>query len=164
MFSKQDLLDTIEQEVNICKHLYSKLPDGKLDYRPSDNQRSTLELLQYLTICIKVPAKGLINNDWTFRGDEVAKSKEVTADQFCSAMDQQLEEVKGLVNALSDDDLKKTTSTPMRTETTIGKGLVTLCLRFITAYKLQLFLHAKAVGGENLTTANSWMGMDMPSS
>lgn len=162
MFSKEDLLELMEQEVNICKHLYSKLPEGKLDYRPSDNQRSTLELLQYLTYCMYVPAKSLIENDWEWRFEYVEKIKTMQANQFCDAMDKQLQEVKDLINPLTEEDLKRITSTPMKTETPLGKGLVSLCLRFISAYKMQLFLHAKAAGGENLGTINAWMGMDKP--
>lgn len=162
MYTTMDFLETIEQETKICKHLFTKIPNGNYDFRPSDNQRSTLELLQYLTMCVKVPAKGLIQNDWSWIQDAIAESKQITAEQFCDAMDQQLHDVKTMVNALSDEDLKRMTTTPMKTETKLGKGLVNLCLRFITAYKLQLFLHAKAAGGENLTTANAWMGKDRP--
>lgn len=162
MYTKEDLIETIEQETNICKHLFSKIPNRNFDYRPSDNQRSTFELLQYLTMCVTVPAKGMIQNDWTFLPDAVAEAKTKNVEQFCELMDQQLQEFKSMLNGLSDEDMKRKTSTPMRTEIPLGKGLVNLCLRFITAYKLQLFLHAKAAGGENLSTSNAWMGMDKP--
>ncbi|HEX7918825.1 MAG TPA: hypothetical protein VF454_05435, partial [Gemmatimonadales bacterium] len=35
-------------------------------------------------------------------------------------------------------------------------------LKWLTAYKLQLFLYAKSSGAHEITTANAWRGADMP--
>src|SRR5262252_9098036 len=50
VLTKPELIGSLKHEVNILLHLAGKIDRGKLDYRPTPNQRSTLELLQYLTI------------------------------------------------------------------------------------------------------------------
>ncbi len=43
--------------------------------------------------------------------------------------------------------------------TTLGLAILNGPLKWLTAYKLQLFLYAKACGAE-IGTANAWAGMD----
>ena len=49
ILTKSELLDSLQKEVRILLHLASKIDRAQLDYRPTPKQRSTLELLQYLT-------------------------------------------------------------------------------------------------------------------
>ena len=49
IITKPELLASLQKEVRILLHLASKVDRGKLDYRPTPKQRSTLELLQYLS-------------------------------------------------------------------------------------------------------------------
>lgn len=162
MFSKSDFLESLENETTICKHLLTKLPEGKLDYRPSDNQRSTLELLQYLTISLIAPVKGLINRDFSHLNEYLENAKSVTAENFCAKMDQQLLAVTSLIDRLSDEDLQKETALPNGVKTLLGKGLVNYPLKFIAAYRLQLFVNVKATGAADMSTMNAWFGMDKP--
>ena len=50
VLTKPELIGSLQNEVRILLHLTTKVDRGKLDYRPTPKQRSTLELLQYLTI------------------------------------------------------------------------------------------------------------------
>ncbi len=50
VITKSELISSLQHEVNILLHLASKIDRAKLDYRPTPKQRSTLELLQYLSI------------------------------------------------------------------------------------------------------------------
>ena len=50
VLTKSELIGSLQHEVRILLHLASKVDRDKLDYRPTPKQRSTLELLQYLTI------------------------------------------------------------------------------------------------------------------
>mgnify|MGYP005725594825 FL=1 len=43
------IIESIEHETTVIKHLASKISSDVLDYRPTPSQRSMLELLQYLT-------------------------------------------------------------------------------------------------------------------
>src|SRR5215510_3809240 len=49
VLSKDELKGMLQNEVRILLHLAGKVDRTKLDYRPSPKQRSTLELLQYLS-------------------------------------------------------------------------------------------------------------------
>jgi hypothetical protein len=48
--TKAELIGSLQNEVRILLHLASKIDPVMLDYRPAPKQRSTLELLRYLTI------------------------------------------------------------------------------------------------------------------
>src|SRR6185295_773182 len=50
VLTKPELITSLQNEVRILLHLASKIDRDKLDYRPGPKQRSTIELLRYLTI------------------------------------------------------------------------------------------------------------------
>ena len=47
---KSELIAQLQKEVDILLHLASKIDRAQLDYRPTPKQRSTLDLLRYLSI------------------------------------------------------------------------------------------------------------------
>src|SRR5437016_5009366 len=47
--TKEELIGSLQNEVRILLHLITKVEPGMLDYRPSAKQRSTIELLRYLS-------------------------------------------------------------------------------------------------------------------
>ena len=49
VLTKSELIALLQKEVRVLLHLVSKIDSSMLDYRPTPKQRSTLELLQYLT-------------------------------------------------------------------------------------------------------------------
>jgi len=50
VLTKEELISMLQNEVRILVHLAGKVDKSKLDYRPTAKQRSTLELLQYMSI------------------------------------------------------------------------------------------------------------------
>src|ERR1041384_306999 len=50
VLTKAELIASLQNEVRILLHLASKIDRAQLDYRPTPKQRSTLELLRYLSI------------------------------------------------------------------------------------------------------------------
>src|SRR5215468_5251002 len=50
VFTKQELIGSLQNEVRILLHLATKIDRSKLDYRPTPKQRSTIELMRYLSI------------------------------------------------------------------------------------------------------------------
>src|SRR5437868_3695987 len=50
VLSKDELLTALRDEVRIVLHLATKVDRTKLDYRPTPAQRSTIELLRYLSM------------------------------------------------------------------------------------------------------------------
>ena len=47
--TKAELIGSLQNEVRILLHLCTKIDRAQLDYRPTPKQRSTLELLHYLS-------------------------------------------------------------------------------------------------------------------
>ncbi len=49
---------------------------------------------------------------------------------------------------------------PNKQELILGAALVNFPLKFLAAYRMQLFLYLKSTLTEELTTMNCWFGMD----
>lgn len=162
MFTKEQFINTIKHETNICKHLFGKMPEGGLAYRPTPGQRSMLELLQYLTQAVIVSLKAIITADWNGVRADLEKSKTMKAEQFCEAMDKQCEEAIHWLAGVSEADLlEKVSPTPMG-QFKMGEALVIFPMKFIACYRMQLFLYLKAAGVSDIGTYNCWGGMDKP--
>ena len=50
VLTKAELLNTLQKESRILAHLADKVEPSMVDYRPTPKQRSSLELLRYMTI------------------------------------------------------------------------------------------------------------------
>ena len=67
-----------------------------------------------------------------------------------------------LIGGLNDDDWQRDTTQPWGTPVKLGQGLIDMPLKCLSAYRMQLFLHAKASCDVELDSANCWMGTVMP--
>jgi hypothetical protein len=78
-------------------------------------------------------------------------------------MRRQREELAALLDGLSEDDLDGTEATlPWGEKVTLRRALLETTLKWLTAYRMQLFLYAKACGNHDIGTPNNWAGVDMP--
>jgi len=50
VITREELISSLKHEVNILVHLAGKVDKADLNYRPTPKQRSTLELMQYMSI------------------------------------------------------------------------------------------------------------------
>ena len=50
VLTKPELIAALQNEVHILLHLASKIDRAQLDYRPTPKQRSTIELVKYLSV------------------------------------------------------------------------------------------------------------------
>src|SRR5262245_56984636 len=57
VLTKDELLAALQYEVRLILHLASKVIPEQADYRPSAQQRSTIELLRYLTVMAPVQTR-----------------------------------------------------------------------------------------------------------
>lgn len=162
MLSKSQFLNLIDKETHVLKHLHGKLDDGDLDYRPAEGSRSTLELLQYLSHCAISPAHAIVHDDWSSIGARQEEAAQMTTDQFPARLDRQIAALRELLEGVSDEDLaSRQVTLPWGEQMALGESLVNTTLKFFTAYRMQLFIYAKARGHE-LTTHNCWLGVDPP--
>lgn len=164
MIRREELLEAIIEECTIIKHLYTKLPPASLDYRPSPQQRSTLELLQYLSTAAIASLQVIVQDDWRAYDAYDRRSERMRAEEFPAAMDGQIEEIVAVFASLSDRDLhERTAPVPGGRRLRLGAAILNMTMRWLTAYRMQLFLYAKAAGATAIGTQACWTGTD-PSS
>ncbi len=162
MITPDQLIASLQQEARIIKHLGTRVSADNLGYKPTDGQRTMLELMQYLTTCALVPARYMATGTWD-EGEALEKAAEsVTADSFDDAMDEQTKHLTETIRNLSADDLAAERQMPWGTPCTVGQGLVDAVLKCITAYRMQFFLYLKASGRTELGPAQCWVGVDPP--
>ena len=158
---KQFLLNSIIKEMKIVRRLATKIPTDKYDFRKKEGMRSTTELLQYLSSC----GTGMLlywnrtdNSDFrTFYGALNEKSKSITPENFAAAMDAQIELVKKIFDNISENDLlTKEVELPGGEKAVLAEGIIETNIKWLTAYKMQLFLALKLTSEEKLTTGDLW--------
>jgi len=163
MITQEQYLESIQHEINVCKHLYTKITDAMLNYRPTPGQRSTLELLQYLSGCGIVPIRGILSGDWPGVHAAIEKTKELRVQDFCAAMDRQMQEIREVIRGIPEADFAaREVVMPTGQKSRLGPALLNYPFKFLAAYRMQLFLYIKANGRAELSTYNCWMGIDKP--
>lgn len=161
VLTKAELLASLEHEVRILLHLATKIDREKLDYRPTPGQRSTLELLQYLTIMgpelLDVAISGTFNADaWT--GAENIAYK-LSFDETLDALAKQPERYARALKSVSDEAMRGDVDI-FAVQSSRGSFIVNQVLCAHAAYRTQLFVYLKACGRTELSTMNLWGGMD----
>ena len=165
VLTKSELVTSLQKEVRILLHLASKIDRAWLDYRPTPKQRSTIELLRYLSYMGPMLVKLALGKiDRADRSVWTAIHQAAAARDF----DQTLAEIAThadtyatLLGDLSDADFRAETD-GFGGKTTRGAFIVNQVLCGCAAYRTQLFLYLKACGREELTTSNLWSGADAP--
>lgn len=161
MLDKQQILDSLLSEGEIVKHLIQKLPDGSADYRPTPGQRSTLELLRYLAMCGMGGTLAMADGNWDGYKEWSAKTADLTLEQIAPAIDEQADALRAYYGALTDEQFaNQKATTPLGQEVTLGRALLELPVKWMTAYRMQLFLYCKQAGNEDIWTPNCWGGVD----
>lgn len=161
MITKEQLSASMLHECDVILHLASKLGPSAMDYRPSPAQRSTLELLRYLSICGSAGVRCLAESNWKLFGDYAARAKVMTPAEFPEAMARQKQELAAFFAAVSETTLEtQSAAMPGGGTRTLGLAILDAPFKWLTAYKLQLFLYAKACGASTIGTANAWAGVD----
>ena len=161
MITKQQLIDSMLWEIRIIKHLATKIPPGGKSYRPSPQQRSTLELMQYLTTCAIVPGIQAVTGNWDHAEEMHKTGEKVTQQNFARAMTEQGRKLTELVNGISSHDFAhKTAYMPWGQECKVGQAIMDMCLKALVAYRMQFFLYVKAAGRKDIGPAQCWVGVD----
>jgi hypothetical protein len=161
VLTKSELIDSLQHEVNILLHLGSKIEPEMVDYRPTPKQRSTLELLQYLTYMgpevIRYVRAGRFDGQAWQAAIDAASRRDFK--QTLATLEEQKQVYKDLLADMPDESFREEVTMFARTSTR-GSLLVNLVLGGHAAYRTQLFLYLKACGREELSTLNLWAGVD----
>ncbi len=163
VLTKSELIGALQHEVRILLHLASKLDRSMLDYRPTPKQRSTIELLRYLTVMgpalVRAAAAGTFDPAaWTIE-EKAAAARDF--DQTLAAIGSQTHVYATILGGMSDADFRQEIEI-FGNKTTRGAFIVNLVLGGCAAYRTQLFLYLKACGRGELSTMNLWGGVDPP--
>lgn len=162
---KNLLLDSMLHEYNLIEHLYTKLPEGSMEWRPAENMRSTIELLRYLAFIGTSSVETLHKGGWGVPENidklraRSAATKELQPADIPAAIEREKHNIKELMSAITPEDLETETVFPWGEKTKLGRALLESPLKYLTAYRMQLFLYAKQ-NGADIGTANNWRGVD----
>lgn len=159
--NKQILKNSIIKEMKIIRRLATKIPADKHDYRPTESVRSITELLQYLSTC----GTGMLGF-WHKKDDRDLKAffaelnagaKNVTPANFGAVMESQIELVNKLFDQITEDDLlNKEVTYPWGEKAMLGEAIIETSIKWLTGYKMQLFMKLKQTSDEKLTTPDLW--------
>lgn len=161
VLSTSELVSSLQDEARILLHLIGKVEPSMLDYSPTPGQRSTLELLRYLsmmgpTLVQMARAGGFDPAEWTAREHAVAAlSFEEASERVAGHAD----EYAALLADVSDADMRAEV-TMFGPPSSRGAFLVNSVLCGLAAYRTQLFLYLKACGRHELDSMNLWAGVD----
>jgi len=166
MAFKEYILEAIINDLSLCQHLYDKIPEGSMDKRPREDMRSTKELLQYLSRTASITIESFASGGWCVP-ENIARVKErraiaATLDpkDFVTIVEEEKRLITDLLKPFSDHDLlTMETVLPWGVKVKLVEALLNNSLKYMAAYRLQLFLYAKMWGAE-IGTSNAWVGRD----
>ena len=164
VLTKNELLGSLQKEARILGHLTDKVEPSMVDYRPTPKQRSSLELMRYMTIMgpqlIQAAKSGSFDfNAWT----EASKAAEARNwEQTVAVLKKQGDEYAKLFSDMSDEDFRAEMTGFDGNKVSKGAFIVNLVIGGHAAYRTQLFCYLKACGRDELSTYNLWQGVDAP--
>ena len=161
--TKTELIASLQNEVRILLHLAGKVEPSMLDYRPTPKQRSTQELLQYLSMMgpalVDAAKSGTFDvAAWTV-AEQAASARDLT--QTIAAIAAMADTYTTSLGAMSDADLAVDVA-PFGPPASRGAFIVNNVLSGHAAYRTQLFCYLKSCGRTELSTLNLWAGQDAP--
>ena len=156
---KQALLQNLQREIFLLKQLAPFIEERDLDFRPSEKMRSTLELMQYLSGIGATMLRWFIKNDLT--PEEWVKIREhrktLTRENFKERLDQQMEDILMYMNMITEEDLNKMeVELPSKEKMMLGIAIMNAPIKWLAAYRLQLFTYLKMNGRAELSTREAW--------
>lgn len=162
MITSQSLTHIFKKETAICLALYEHIPAGGLDYRPTAQQRSTLELLRYLSFGPYNGTRRILAGDFSLGKPSAEVTRDWPPSDFVKNMVWQYREVARMLSSVREDDLmNKTITFPWGETLKRGEALVAHPWNWMMSYRMQLFLYLKACGAKELASPDLWHGREL---
>jgi hypothetical protein len=155
--NKLEFLRSVEREYFIIKLIYEQLAPGDLAFRTTANQRSIEELLRYLSWCgYEAVRKALAGKDYVESKHKKA-AETYPIDTFPGQVNEQFNLIIKAIGQISDEDWRNRPSQYWGgQEASLQAALVETTLKWLTAYRMNLFLFAKAAGHAELDRKICW--------
>jgi uncharacterized protein YfdQ (DUF2303 family) len=162
VLNKSELIASLQNEVRILLHLAGKIEPSMLDYRPTPKQRSTIELLKYLSMMgptiVQYALADTMDPALWETASKAAEARDL--DQTLAAIAAQADTYVALLANVPDAEFQSEIGGFDGTKSSRGAFIVNWALCGCAAYRTQLFLYLKACGREELGTSNLWGGAD----
>ena len=156
LFGIDSFISAWRKETAICVNLAGKVPPGGLDYRPTSGQRTTLELMRYLSYGPYNGLRRVVAGDWGLGRPTAEVVAGMPASDFAARMAWQADAAERELRAASLSDLlDKDMAFPWGETVKRAEALMTP-MRWLIGYRMQLFLYLKAAGNLQLGTAECW--------
>lgn len=161
MYTKENLKASVVHEINVIKHLFTKIPEGQMGYKPTEKQRTMLELLKYLSALTPATIEMVHTAEpKAFMDIQKVATETVTTENFIEKLDQGVANAMATLDKFTDEDLSMVVNIFGMGDKTKGVYLVDTIVKWLAAYKLQLFLYIKSSGNTDIGTSNAWGGFD----
>ena len=164
ILTKSELIASLQKEVRILLHLAGKIDRAQLDYRPTPKQRSTIELLRYLSymgpMLVRYAKQEQVDQAAWAEIVKIADSRGF--DETLAAIATHSDTYAALLGDMDDAAFRAEVPGFDGAKTSCGSLIVNHVIGQCAAYRTQLFLYLKACGREELSTMNLWVGVDPP--
>ena len=160
---KQHLFQNMEREIVLLKQLSKVIEEKDLEFRPQEKLRSVIELMRYLSTIGAVMLRWFIDNDLT--PEEWAKIRErqktVTIHNFAERLDEQLAAIRQYMDRISEEDLlTKEVALPSKEKMVLGSAIINAPIKWLAAYRKELFVYLKLNGHTEMSTKEAWTVME----
>lgn len=159
---KEFLQNSIIKDLKLIKRLAGKIPHDQMSFRPKPGLRSTEELLQYLTFASTSILEFWLNkhDHKDFRAHFAQMNEQAKAHghhDFQECFDKQIASVNHLFSMISEEDLRTVdVASPSGATFKLGEGILETTIKWLAAYKMQLFLYIKMSTDLQLSTPDLW--------
>lgn len=157
MISKEEFTGALVRELEVIKHLGSKVKPEQLSFKPTEKQRTTQELMHYLSYVFVALAESIYKGDKSIYMSHMNEKESVSIENFAGSIDSQIAKIQEYVNMMNEEDMK--VEVDIWVVQTKAMHLLHM-LKTACAYKMQLFLYLKQSGSPELNTSNLWRGVD----
>ena len=160
---KQHLLQNLQREIFLLKQLAPLIEERDLDFRPAEKMRSTIELMQYVSGIGAVMLRWFVKDDLT--PEEWVKIREhrktLTRENFKDFLDKQMEDIIMYMNMISEEDMNtKEVTLPSKEKMVLGTAIINAPIKWLAAYRYQLFTYLKMNGRSDISTKEAWTVME----
>ena len=161
VLTQQELIAALQNEARILVHLCGKVEPAMLDYRPTPKQRSTIELLRYLTVMGPVLIDSIKAGSFLVDQWNAAETKAAAMDfaAVVNSLESLSQRYADSIAAFSGDELRGEIEL-FGSKEKRGPALVSIVVCGHAAYRTQLFCYLKSCGRGELNTMNLWAGVD----
>ncbi len=165
---KETLHKNIVKDLKVVRRLITKINPDAAEYKPIENIRSILEVLQYLSSCSTNIIRFWYNEDQSDPRGFLTKLRKddpiVTLENAITIFDAQIALVDDLFANITEDEIQnKEVTYPWGGKGTLGEGIIETSIKWLAAYKMQLFLYIKITSNQSLTTPDLWHKIEIES-